>query len=78
MAAINPLGKVPAIDDGGFTLSERLALFDSASILLLLLLMITSFFIREISPLYASFCLRVDASIISQSLVVTTMQIQPH
>jgi hypothetical protein len=55
MAAINPLGQVPAIDDGGFTLSERLALFDSASIILFLLLMITSSFIREISPLCASF-----------------------
>jgi hypothetical protein len=78
MAAINPLGQVPAIDDGGFTLSERLALFDSASSMLFLLLMITSSFIREISSLCAYFCLRVDASIISQFLVNMTMQIQPH
>ncbi len=78
MAAINPLGKVPAIDDGGFTLSERLALFDSASSMLFLLLMIASSFIREISPLCASFCLRVDASIIRQFLVIMTMQIQPR
>jgi hypothetical protein len=77
MAAINPLGQVPAIDDGGFTLSERLALFDSASSMLFLLLMITSLSLEK-SLLFLLTCLHVDASIISHFLVITTMQVQPH
>jgi hypothetical protein len=56
MVAINPLGHVPTIDDGGFTLSERLALFESASNMFFLLFMIASSFIREISPLCVDFC----------------------
>jgi hypothetical protein len=59
-------------------LSERLALFESASSMFFLLPMITSSFMREISPLCVDFYLCVDASMINQFLVIATMQIQPH